>query len=103
MTTNFGDCVLVLVAGWGVGNITHPFDIPLRLSRRRITRHECVPPRPVEPGEWIATFELGSTVILITERHNGIAPAIVRDEQVVYGQSAFTLPAFEEEAACPVT
>ena len=103
MTTHFGDCVLVLVAGWGVGNITHPFDVPLRLSRRRITRHEFTPPRAVEPGEWIATFELGSTVILITERHDGIAPAVLREQQVVYGQPAFTLPAREGEAACPAT
>jgi phosphatidylserine decarboxylase len=91
LTTNVGDCVMVMVAGWGVGNITHPFDAPLRISRRRMTRHEFSPPRPVDRGEWIATFELGSTVILITEPRTGIAPAIARDEQVVYGQTAFTL------------
>jgi len=103
MTTHLGHCVLVLVAGWGVGNITHPFDVPLRFSRRRITRLELTPRRPVEAGEWIGTFELGSTVILITERHDTIVPAIVRDEQVVYGQPAFTLPAVPGEAACPAT
>jgi phosphatidylserine decarboxylase len=95
MTTNVGDCLLVLVAGWGVGNITHPFSAPLRISRRRITRHELTPPRNVQRGEWIATFELGSTVILITEPRAGMVPAVARNEQVVYGQPAYTIPAGE--------
>ena len=90
LSTNIGECVLVMVAGWGVGNITHPFDVPLRLRRRRVTRHAFASPRRVEPGEWIATFELGSTVILITEPNDAIVPAIARDEQVAYGQPGFS-------------
>lgn len=95
MTTNVGDCLMVLVAGWGVGNITHPFEAPLRISRRRITRHRLTPPRKVQRGEWIATFELGSTVILITEPRAEMVPAIARNQQVVYGQPAFAFPAAE--------
>jgi phosphatidylserine decarboxylase len=90
MTTSVGECVVVMVAGWGVGNITFPFDAPLRLSRRRVTRHAFPTPRPVERGEWIATFELGSTVILITEPNERLVPEIARDQHVCYGQPAFS-------------
>jgi phosphatidylserine decarboxylase len=89
LRTSVGECVLVMVAGWGVGNITFPFDVPLRLMRRQVTRHEFAAPRPVERGEWIATFELGSTVILLTEPHDALVAAIARDEHVCYGQPAF--------------
>jgi phosphatidylserine decarboxylase len=99
LTTSVGACVLVLVAGWGVGNITHPFDVPLRIDRRRITCHEFATPRPVERGEWIATFELGSTVILITEANDALVPVIARDDRVVYGQPAFAFRE-SEAAAC---
>jgi len=98
LTTPLGACVIVLVAGWGVGNITHPFDMPLGSGRHRITRHQFATPRPVERGEWIATFELGSTVILITEANDRLVPAIGRDDRVVYGQPAFAVR--ESEAAC---
>jgi phosphatidylserine decarboxylase len=91
LTTTFGDCVLVLVAGWGVGHITHPFDLSLRSSRRNITCRQFTTPRRIERGEWIATFELGSTVILITEAHVGMVPELTRDERVVYGQPAFSV------------
>jgi phosphatidylserine decarboxylase len=100
LTTTVGRCALVMVAGWGVGNITHPFDAPMRISRRRITRHEFVPPRIVGRGEWIATFELGSTVILITEANEPIVPGVAPDDRVVYGQPAFTMRTGEGEMPC---
>jgi phosphatidylserine decarboxylase len=103
LTGELGDYVLVLVAGWGVGNITHPFQHPLSTSSRRITHCHLSPPRPVERGEWIATFELGSTVILIAEPHEGLVPVIARDQCVVYGQPAFTFPAIDGGAACHPT
>jgi phosphatidylserine decarboxylase len=90
LTTTVGACVLVMVAGWGVGNITHPFPTPLTFSRRKITSHEFAIPRPIERGEWIATFELGSTVILITEGTADIVSLLACDEQVIYGQPAFS-------------
>src|SRR5262249_20754814 len=59
-STPLGACVLVLVAGWGVGNVTLPFDSTFRPRRRRIVRKAYTPPVAVRRGEWIATFELGS-------------------------------------------
>jgi phosphatidylserine decarboxylase len=100
MSTSIGECVVVMVAGWGVGNITHPFEAPLSASSRRITACEFRPPRSVERGEWIATFELGSTVILITEPRAGLMPMIARDQQVLYGQSAFRFDTPEGETEC---
>jgi phosphatidylserine decarboxylase len=100
LTTSVGRCILVMVAGWGVGNITHPFDTPLRISRRRITRHEFTPPRRTDRGEWIATFELGSTVILIVEANEPIVPALSREDRVLYGQPAFSRCAGEGGTAC---
>ncbi|HEV3343994.1 MAG TPA: archaetidylserine decarboxylase [Pirellulales bacterium] len=82
--------MLVLVAGWGVGNITHPWRARPKHSRRRITRRRFESPRDVASGEWVATFELGSTVILIAESHGGVVSHIERDKQVHYGEPLFT-------------
>lgn len=92
LQTRLGECLVVMVAGWGVGNITYPFQTELRLSRRRVTRQQFGTPRPVERGEWFATFELGSTVILVTEENAGIRPEITPDAEVAYGQPAFSFP-----------
>jgi phosphatidylserine decarboxylase len=69
--TEGGRCILVMVAGWGVGHITHPFPLPLRRRRGRVSHHRLAPPRTFRAGEWLATFELGSTVILIIEPRPG--------------------------------
>ena len=100
LSTSFGDCLLVMVAGWGVGNITYPFPVPLRLSRRRVTDCQISPPRLVNRGDWLATFELGSTVILIVEPQWDVASAIERDERVNYGQPAFTRVLCEKDLTC---
>ncbi|HWB07630.1 MAG TPA: archaetidylserine decarboxylase [Pirellulales bacterium] len=88
--------LLVLVAGWGVGNITHPWRARPKLSRRRITRRRFETPRSVASGEWVATFELGSTVILIAETHDDVVTHIERDKQVHYGEPLFTFEAKDE-------
>jgi phosphatidylserine decarboxylase len=43
----------------------------------------------MKKGEWLATFELGSTVILITEPAAGATTLVTRDEKVKYGQPLF--------------
>src|SRR5262249_24885819 len=62
--TPLGPCLLVMVAGWGVGNITLPFLSGPRPRPRQATRKTWSPPPAVQRGEWVATFELGSTVVL---------------------------------------
>jgi phosphatidylserine decarboxylase len=93
MTTPLGSCLLILVAGWGVGHITLPLDRGFRPRSRQLTRKMYNPPLPVNRGAWIATFELGSTAILITERSGSCATQVERDEKVKYGQPIFSLRA----------
>jgi phosphatidylserine decarboxylase len=91
LRTPLGACALVLVAGWGVGNITLPLDPRLRLRRRRLTRKEYDPPLPVHRGDWLATFELGSTAILILDPSHRWTSCAVRNQGVKYGQPLFEM------------
>jgi phosphatidylserine decarboxylase len=85
-----GSCMLVLVAGWGVGNITLP-RLPHFMPRpRRLVHWGLQPPLPVHRGEWIATFELGSTAVLIMESSAQWVPCVERDDRVRYGQPLFS-------------
>jgi phosphatidylserine decarboxylase len=68
LETPLGRCVLVMVAGWGVGNITHPFPTRLRPRRGRITREQLAEPRA------------------------GAVTHVERDEPVLYGRPALSIP-----------
>jgi phosphatidylserine decarboxylase len=88
LATPLGVCLLIMVAGWGVGHVTVPIDPAFRPrpGKRRALRKVYPQPLPVRKGEWIGTFELGSTVILITEPAPGARHLVARDEKVKYGQ-----------------
>lgn len=90
LKTPLGRCALVMVAGWGVGHITLPFDRGLRHHRRRITRRIYDRPIAFNKGEWLATFELGSTVILLTEPAERTIAQVSREDKVKYGQPLFS-------------
>jgi phosphatidylserine decarboxylase len=87
--TPLGACALVLVAGWGVGHITFPGNIGFRYRRRRVSRKVYDPPLPVRRGTWLATFELGSTAILLTEPSDAWTTHVKRDDKVRYGEPLF--------------
>jgi phosphatidylserine decarboxylase len=89
-STPLGACALVLVAGWGVGNITLPRDRKFRPRRRKLSAKAYDPAAPVQRGDWIATFELGSTAILLTEGSMPLLPQVGRDDKVRYGQPIFS-------------
>jgi phosphatidylserine decarboxylase len=89
-STAFGACILVLVAGWGVGNITLQFDRNFKPRRRRMTRTAYGKTLAVTKGDWLATFELGSTAILLTEAAEQMRVELTRDQKVKYGQPAFS-------------
>ncbi len=91
LSTPLGKCVLVLVAGWGVGNITFPQGRLFRPRLRRTSRLSFDPPLPVKKGDWIATFELGSTAILIGQPAERVVTHVRADEKVHYGQPLFSI------------
>jgi phosphatidylserine decarboxylase len=89
LSTPLGECILVLVAGWGVGHITLPFDRLFRPKARKLTRTRYANPVVVTKGGWVATFELGSTAILITEPSDLMTTLLVTGKKVNYGEPAF--------------
>jgi phosphatidylserine decarboxylase len=91
LSTDAGPCAVVMVAGWGVGNITLPLAPGFRVGSRRVESLGWDSPPVVERGDWIATFELGSTVILLTSPSPGATPLITPNEKVRYGQPLFRL------------
>jgi phosphatidylserine decarboxylase len=92
LETSFGRCLLIMVAGWGVGHISHPFTTGLKPRGRRISQVQFRIPRHVAAGDWLATFELGSTVVLVAESDSQqpIRPVVESGDTVRYGQSLFT-------------
>lgn len=91
-TTPLGPCLLVLVAGWGVGNITLPLDPAFRPAAREAATKTWTPPLPVQRGDWVATFELGSTAVLFLPPAAGVTRMVASNEKVKYGQPLFTYP-----------
>ena len=89
LKTPLGQCALVLVAGWGVGHITLPFDRNYRVRPGRMTRTGYSTPIRVNRGSWIGTFELGSTAILITQKGMSNSATANLNEKIKYGQPLF--------------
>jgi phosphatidylserine decarboxylase len=88
--TGLGPCLVVMVAGWSVGNITLPFAPEFRPRSRTAARKRWSPSPPFKRGEWLATFELGSTVVLITPPAANVSTLVSANEKVNYGQPVLT-------------
>src|SRR5262249_31828855 len=91
-STPLGPCVIVMVAGWGVGNITLPLNPGFRPRSRAAATRACSSPAPVRRGGWVATFELGSTVVLLTPPAAKVTSLVSPNEEVKYGQPVLTYP-----------
>ena len=89
LATDTGPCAVVLVAGWGVGNVTLPLAPGFRTTGRRVESHRWPSPPEVRRGDWIATFELGSTVVLMASSSLAATPVVSPNEKVRYGQPVF--------------
>src|SRR5262249_44425974 len=85
-STGFGPCALVMVAGWGVGNITLPLAPEFRPVSRRTLSKSWSPSVAIKHGDWIATFQLGSTVVLITPPVAGATALVSANQKVKYGE-----------------
>jgi phosphatidylserine decarboxylase len=91
-STGLGPCALVMVAGWGVGNITSPLAPDFRPRSRQAGSRSWSPPVAIKRGDWVATFELGSTVVLVTPPAAGATPLVSPNQKVQYGQPVITYP-----------
>ena len=85
-STTLGPCLLVMVAGWGVGNITLPHAPSFRPRSRVAARKSWTPPLAVTRGQWVATIELGSTAVLITPPAASVSALVSTNDKVKYGQ-----------------
>lgn len=86
-TTTAGHVAVVKVAAVNVSCITTQYDETLRSTAKKrtaITKSYEVP-IPFKKGDWLATFHLGSTVILLWENGEFI-PTLTRGASVRYGQ-----------------
>jgi phosphatidylserine decarboxylase len=92
LSTSLGPCLVVMIAGWGVGNISLPAAADFRPRRHELSSKVWPAPIAVKRGEWLATFELGSTAVLITPPGMDVASLVSSNEKVQYGQPVFTYP-----------
>jgi phosphatidylserine decarboxylase len=90
LSTPLGPCIVVLVAGWGVGNISLPAAPDFRPRRKKLTRRTWPAPIPCERGRWLATFELGSTAVMITPPGSDVSTLVSENQKVRYGQPLFS-------------
>jgi phosphatidylserine decarboxylase len=91
-STALGPSLVVMVAGFGVGNITLPLAPDFRPQSKELATRTWSPPASVKRGDWIATFELGSTVVLFTPPAANVVPLIRPNEEVKYGQPVIAYP-----------
>jgi phosphatidylserine decarboxylase len=89
LSTPLGPCLVVMVAGWGVGNITLPAAPDFKPRRNAVSCEKWANPVNVKRGDWIATFELGSTAVLITPPGVDTSSLITPNQKVKYGQPLF--------------
>lgn len=95
LSTALGPCLVVMVAGWGVGNISLPSAPDFRPRRNEMSSKVWSAPIAVQRGEWIATFEMGSTAVLITPPGMDVSSLVTQKEKVKYGQPVFSYPRHE--------
>jgi phosphatidylserine decarboxylase len=86
LATPLGPCAVIMVAGFGVGNITLPFAPEFRPRARTAARKTWSPPLALRGGDWLATFELGSTVVLLGPPAAEVTRLVFPNEKVRYGQ-----------------
>jgi phosphatidylserine decarboxylase len=67
MDTEAGRIAYVMVGAFGVGRIGNVFDAQITNTGRRVDSQDLDPAPSVERGGEMGRFELGSTVILLTE------------------------------------
>ncbi len=91
LATDFGEAMLVAVGATVVGGIRVAYD-PLATNRGRApVARELDPPYPLEKGQELGRFELGSTVILLFQPGSVILEPLRPGDAVRLGQTIATL------------
>lgn len=83
-TPNGGQCALVMVAAFGVGNIEACYEIGAGREVDVLREREFSPPRQIERGQELGAFLLGSTVVVLWSEG-----ACELDADLVQGPVAF--------------
>jgi phosphatidylserine decarboxylase len=89
LQTQRGPCVVVMVAGWGVGNITLPAAPSFRPRCSALQDYAWSPPEHIQRGQWIGTFELGSTVVVLTPPADDVKTLVRQNDVIQYGNPLF--------------
>jgi phosphatidylserine decarboxylase len=90
LETGFGWVAVVMVAAFGVGNMSCAYD-RFDAHPRELQIHHRDPPARLRKGDELGTFHLGSTVILLTQE--GVPASDLRlPSTVLLGQPIFEEP-----------
>jgi phosphatidylserine decarboxylase len=89
LATPLGPCLVVMIAGWGVGNISLPSAPRFRPRRKELSTTSWTSPIACQRGQWIATFELGSTAVLIAPPGTDVTALVSPNQRVKYGEPIF--------------
>lgn len=87
--THRGPLCLVCVGAYNVGNISTEYDpqnFPLKYARKTLKNSHYKNPIAIVKGQHIATFHLGSTVIIIVPK-NSISLQVTQNQSIRYGMS----------------
>lgn len=82
LVTPHGEIGVVAVGAFNVGSISLSFDGELRSNSgsRTLVQKRYSPPHPLNKGDHLATFHLGSTVVLLFERDSNFTHNLNRGE-----------------------
>jgi phosphatidylserine decarboxylase len=86
-TEEFGPVAVVMVGATNVGRMTLSFDTLRTNSGLPATFVRPAVPIPIERGQELGAFNLGSTVVLLIGRGQGLKPQVQAGELVKMGQA----------------
>lgn len=91
LETPAGTCAYIAVGATCVARIHAAYDEIITHQGERAKSHTYAKPIPIEKGEEIGMFEMGSTIIMLFQKgHVTWDPALVADSPVVLGQKIGT-------------
>ena len=85
LETSAGAVALIMIGAYKVGRIEARYDSTLRIDDERLVRREYAPPPSCRRGEWLATFHLGSSIVLLFEPGRFQPDANLVGRRVRYG------------------